>query len=144
MAFQKPTHITKITYITHKTQKTFETTLGSTFASMYVSPQGMASDKFSGKTFFEVTIDGTVHLIPVTLSAKPVKTERGDAFVLHVNQTDTIGYVSERQVAIADLKTTPAPAAVVSTTPARGVSGAVVRNVSPTPTATGTGTRRTL
>jgi hypothetical protein len=133
MAFNKPTHITKITYSVKKTGKQFETSLGSTFATKFVGSNGASSDKFSGKTFLTVTIDGQQFLVPVSLSAKPTKTEKGDAIIIHVNQTDTIDFVSEREVAIADLAKPAAPAAAapapVASLP-RGTGGAIVRTPS--------------
>ena len=118
MAYGKPTSITKVTFVTTKTGKTFTTSMGSTFATKY---QGIG-DKFTGKTIFPVTIDGQVFMVPVSISATiRVDAAKGDSVLVHVNQTDTIQFVSMEEVAL-EPKAAPAP---------KGISGAVVRPAAP-------------
>lgn len=118
MAYGKPTTITKVTFVTVKTGKTFTTSMGSTFATKYQN----AGDKFTGKTMFPVTIDGQVFMVPVSLSAV-IKNDptRGDSVLIHVNQTDTIQFVSSEDVPISAAK----PATPTATP--KGLGGAVVR-----------------
>lgn len=121
MAFSKPTTITKITFRVAKTGKEYTVSQGSSFTTRYQDK----GDKFTGKTIFPVTIDGQVFMVPVSVSAKQMTTEKGETILVHVNQTDTISFVKAEEVAIGAPKAPAAPVAAP-----KGVGGAVVRPVA--------------
>jgi hypothetical protein len=110
MAYNKPTHFTKVTLKSRKTGKEFETGLGNTLASIF-NNQG---ETYSGLTAITLTIDGQEVHLPLSVRATPITTEKGTFMKIGVNLSEAYDVTGTRQVAYADIAKSkaaaPAPA----------------------------------